>query len=264
MKRSTQVTVYILAALLIAALLVLSNIVRRNAPVRSVKVAIDYGGGDTLVSSTALSQWLTRQMPALLGSRVKEVDDRAVEQTLARNPYIESCRVNISVGGDINVNAHQRIPILHMFYIGREFYMDEKGGYLPLSGESIADVMVGNGFFNVALPKVMDSLSLRQMEKNRNFRLKSLYTVAEYLHQHPDYGILFDQIYMNEGGDVCLVPKAGNHLVVIGDANHLDRKFYDLIAFYREGCSKVGWDTYEQISVKYKGQVIGKRRQQGT
>lgn len=260
MKRNTQVIIYTTAAILVVALLVLSNIVRRNAPVRSVISNIDYCGSDTLISDKTLEAWLTKKMPTLLGSHVKDVKTDAIEKILAHNPYIEDCQVNISVGGDVNLNVKQRVPILHLFYGDYEFYMDKEGHYLPLSSEGVANVLVGNGSFNVRLPKVLDSLNLTQIRKSRNFRLEGIYVVAKYLYDHPDYGILFDQIFMDETGDIYLVPKVGSHVVVLGDANHLDRKFYDLVAFYREGCSKVGWDTYKQISVKYKGQVIGKRR----
>lgn len=240
-------------------LLVVSNMARRNAPVKGVDVTLDYQGGDTMVRQQQVEAWIIKQIPTLLGSHVKDVNMDAVEQVLLLNPWLATSRVNVSVGGNLRVQASQRVPVLHLFYLGREFFLDENGSYMPPCGHGGSNVLVGNGFFNVALPKILDSLNLHQMEKTRNFRLKEMWTVAVYLQQHPDYGVLFDQIYMDENGDLRLVPKVGNHIVLLGDASNLDSKFHDLLAFYRDGCSKVGWDTYKQISVKYLHQVIGSR-----
>lgn len=241
------------------ALLLVSHVARRNAPIKGVDVTLNYQSGDTMVLPRQVEAWIVKQMPTLLGCPVKEVDMSAVEQVLQLNPWLSTSRINISVGGYIRVQASQRVPVLHLFYQGNEFFLDDAGAYLPLCGQGGSNVMVGNGFFNVALPKTLDSLNLSQMDKARNFRLKEMWTVAVYLQQHPDYGVLFDQIFMEENGDLRLVPKVGNHTVLLGDATKLDDKFHDLLAFYREGCSKVGWNTYKQISVKYRHQVIGSR-----
>ncbi len=259
MKRNTQIILYAAAAILLVALVVLSNITRRNASVRNIKAYIDYCGGDTLISAITLEKWLVQQMPTLPGSRVKQVHADTLLAILQHNPYLASCRVSTTVGGDITIRAQQRVPILHLFYNGREFYLDSKGSYLPLGSEGMTSVLVGNGYFNVKLPIPLDSLSLPQMQQNRNFRLIILYNVAAYLHSHPETGILFDQIYMDKNGDIQLVPKVGNHLVTLGDDSDLDRKFYDLLAFYREGFSRVGWDSYKHLNVKYTDQVIGTR-----
>lgn len=259
MKRSTQIALYIIAALTFVVLLVVSNLARRNAPVKGVTVTLDYQGGDTMVLPRQVATWVLRQMPTLLGTPVKDVNKNAVEQMMQHNPWLAATRVHVSVGGNLRVQAAQRVPVLHLFYQEREFFLDETGSYMPLCGQGGSNVLVGNGFFNVALPKVLDSLNLSQMEKTRNFRLKEMWTVAVYLRQHPDYGVLFDQMFMDEHGDIRLVPKVGNHIVLLGDAGNLDAKFHDLLAFYRDGCSKVGWDTYRQISVKYQQQVIGSR-----
>lgn len=261
MKRSTQIAIYALGVLVIAGLLVLSNIARRNAPVRSVKAKIDYQEGDTLLSAHRLEDEVARKMPTLLGQQVKNVDKEAVWKAATGNPYVQECRVSMGVGGDVRVQVAQRVPLLHLFYLGREFYLDKEGRAMPVSTEFLADVMVCNGYFNVKLPQRLDSVSLAQMERTRNQRLLKVYRLALFLYEHPEYGVLFDQEYMTEEGDLCLVPKLGNHLVVVGSDDDLDRKFHDLLAFYREGMPKVGWDTYEQISLKYKHQVIGTRRE---
>ena len=66
---------------------------------------------------------------------------------LATNPYIEDCHVGLSVGGDINVNVKQRVPILHLYYGTRSSIWTKKAPNLPLSSEGVADVLVGKRLF---------------------------------------------------------------------------------------------------------------------
>ena len=260
MQRKLQITVYALGGLLVAVMLILANVARRQAPVRAVQAVIDYQGGDTLLSPAELAGEVTAKMPTLVGSKAKEVRKDEVQRVVMQNPYMEACRVSVGVDGDVRVQATQRVPVLHLFYMGREFYLDQAGNAMPPSKVHTADVMVGNGFFNVKVPQSLDSLNVAQMKASRNQRLLQVYTLAQYLHDHSEYGILFDQEYMSEEGDLYLVPKVGDHIVVVGAADDLDRKFHDLVAFYREGMQRVGWDAYEQISLKYRRQVIATRR----
>ncbi|MDY5968553.1 MAG: hypothetical protein SPJ13_00835 [Bacteroidales bacterium] len=261
MKRSTQTAIYVVGTLILLGLLVFSNMARRNAPVRSVKAIIDYQSGDTLLSTQHLEEEVTKKMPTLLGMMVKDVKKEEVWKAATSNPFVQECRVSFGVGGDVRLQVQQHVPILHLFYLGREFYLDKDGNALPPSGEHMADVMICNGYFNIKLPQVLDSVSYEQMKKTRNQRLIRVYNLALFLYNNPEYGVLFDQEYMNEEGDLCLVPKVGDHIVVVGSDDDLDRKFHDLLAFYREGLQQVGWDTYRQISLKYKHQVIGTRRE---
>ena len=53
-----------------------------------------------------------------------------------------------------------------------------------------------------------------------------------------------------------MIPRVGNHSVIIGDDSFLDDKFSKLFIFYREGLNKKGWNNYSSINLKYKDQVV--------
>jgi len=62
-----------------------------------------------------------------------------------------------------------------------------------------------------------------------------------------------------------LIPKVGNHLIIFGDTSQMSQKFENLILFYRKGLTKVGWDKYNIINLKFKNQVVcSKKYQMGT
>ena len=53
-----------------------------------------------------------------------------------------------------------------------------------------------------------------------------------------------------------LVPRAGNHTIIFGRIEKVERKLDRLMRFYREGLDKEGWDIYRTIDVRFDDQVV--------
>lgn len=262
MKRSLKTVIYILIFVAIATLVIWANVTRRNSQVRGMRVSIEYGKAALLISENTLEQQIVEAMPWVLTTQVKEIDIKEIQQYILSTPYIEQCQVSISVGRRLVVRARQRRPIVRLFHGNHEFYIDVLGRHVPLSEEGDANVIVANGEFRTTLTKNYTQLDVVRMEQDSTFchsGIVGIYKVASYLDSHPEYGALFDQIYINRTGDIFLTPKLGNHIVEIGSADNFEQKFRNLWAFYTEGMPKVGWDTYSLINLKYNNQVIGKR-----
>jgi len=48
----------------------------------------------------------------------------------------------------------------------------------------------------------------------------------------------------------------GDHVILLGSAEELGDKFSRLLAFYKFGLNKIGWNKYNFINIKYKNQVV--------
>lgn len=59
--------------------------------------------------------------------------------------------------------------------------------------------------------------------------------------------------------EVDLVPRSGRHTIRFGRLERVEEKFAKLMRFYRNGLTKIGWDEYRTIDVRFDGQVICKR-----
>ncbi len=59
--------------------------------------------------------------------------------------------------------------------------------------------------------------------------------------------------------EVELVPRSGRHVVLFGRLERIEEKFSTLRRFYRKGLSKIGWDRYRTIDIRYRNQVICRR-----
>lgn len=284
MKPKVKILVSILFALLLVGGVVLSNWLWQNSVVRDIQVNIRYGESvsvprsnhklakdvdlaqvvDTLIVPATLCQEVLAQYPTLQSVQVKKVDLKHVAHIVGKNPYIEHAEVTVNVRGQVVINALQRTPIVHVYMPGRDFYVDRKGCLMPPSADGEASVLVGNGVLNDKIrfndSTLINLQVLSEMKRHSKMHLVQMYQLACYLYDNPVFGKLFDQVYVAENGDLQLVPKVGDHIVIVGDAENLDEKMNDLLAFYRKGMPEVGWNTYKQISLKYKGQVICKKR----
>lgn len=242
MSKKTKIFSTIFLVLLVV-LVVVANVWHWRSLVRTVNVEIDYCGAEALVTPNQVSRLIMKEMPYLKSTMLRDVDLRAVEKAASKSPFLRDCQAGTSIGGAVVVYAVQRRPIVRVFAKGEEYYLDEKNVRVPVSRAGSCDVIVASG-------------NIQPKGKN----LKKAWTLAKYLDQHEDLAPLFDQIYVDEKGDLFLTPKLGPHVVQLGSEKDLDEKFANLMALYTRGLPQAGWETYSQVSVKYRDQVVCKKR----
>lgn len=230
--------------LLLAALIVAANLWRGGSQVQGIRVDIDYCGADTLVKPQQVSDLLMQRLPDVTSQRLRDVDLGQVAAVAVTSPWLCRCEASTTIGGAVVVHGVQHRPIVRICARGEEYYLDDKGYRVPLSPLGSADLIVASG----NIPP-------------RGKGLKQVWDLASYLDGHPRLATLFDQIYRDSRGDLFLTPKLGNHIVQIGSPDNLDSKFINLLAFYTRALPQAGWETYNQISVKYQGQVVATRKQ---
>ena len=95
-----------------------------------------------------------------------------------------------------------------------------------------------------------------------NSQMTDLLAVANFLDNNSNYAILIDQIYSERDGDIMMVSKLGDNVIELGTTEDLEEKFSNLWTFYRKGMPRAGWETYNRISLKYKGQVVCTKNKQ--
>ena len=249
MKRPYKILLIVLGAIVLAVLVVIGNVSRSRSTVRGIEVNIRYGRTPKLVDDQTVRDSIIAAMPALLQHSVGSVDREAVAEAAAHVPYIKEVDAALSVSGKVVVHAKQRRPIARLYYGDKEFYFDDECAVMPASLLGNCNVLVAGGDFTEPLRP--DSL---------NSQMIALWQVALYLDRESKYGDLIDQIYVERDGDIMMVPKLGGHEVELGTADELDEKFDLLLAFYRKGMPRAGWDTYSRVSLKYHGQVVCTKR----
>ena len=245
MKRPYKIMLILAGALALAILVIVANVNRSHSQVRGIDVSIRYGRTPKLVTEKTVSDNIMAVMPHLTSQLVGDVDRVAVAEAASHVPYLCDISITVSVSGKVVVRAAQRRPIARLFYGARELYFDSEGSMMPVSRTGDCNVLVAGGDFKE--PLRLDSL---------NSQTLALVKVANFLDGEKKYRNLIDQIYIERDGDIMMVPKLGDHLIELGTAEDLDTKFSNLLAFYRHGMPRAGWNTYSKLSLKYRGQVV--------
>ena len=247
MKRPIKIMLILLGALILCVLVIMANIARSRSQVQGIEIAIRYGKTPALVGESTVVDTVLAAIPNLMQKQVKSVDCRRVEAAARRVPFLEHVDAQVSVSGKIVIRANQRRPIARLFYGNQEVYFDRDGALFPTGRMGDCDVLVAGGEFNTPLPHACTDSAATLLHQ--------LWTLACFLDEESQYGKLVNQIFIQQDGDLMMVPTLGP-IVELGTVDDLDEKFSNLWTFYRKGMPRAGWQTYSQISLKFKNQVV--------
>ncbi len=84
--------------------------------------------------------------------------------------------------------------------------------------------------------------------------------VTRFIENDPVLSKLVGMVEASDPDNIILVPRIHGHVVNFGDTNRLEEKRRALITVYRKVMPYKGWEEYDTISVKFKGQVVATRR----
>lgn len=256
----------ILIVLLLIAVVVTFHIVRRNSTMRGMEVTIVREENRNtprteLITSEEIVSIITKAYPKLLATDIKDVNKKGIASLLKENPYILNAKVKMTAGGKMLVTVEQREPVARLFYQGGEFYLSRQGTYMPINPKHYCHILVASTEHNEPHIINIEKLNLADTAIHKQpYSPMMLWKLASFLHDNPDYGDLFDQAHLKDNGDLCLIPKLGSIEIIVGDTSFLDTKLEKLWTFFKQGINQTGWEAYSSVNLKYKGQVVAKRK----
>lgn len=252
----------------IGSLFVFANKKQGNETCRVLKVQIEYNRAEPLINESYIVKLITNEGIRIKGQPLKSIPTEAIRQLLLKNPYISKASVRIGVDGIANVFVEQRKALVKVMPSeGSSFYLDTRGAHMPLRPGFPARVMVASGSIKYGLITNKENSSEAATEpfKMLNSDLQKVYVAASALSNQPFTLALTEQLFLNNQGELELIPKIGDQVIVLGDTTRLTEKIENLNTFYARGMQADGWNNYHSISLKYRNQVIcTKTRQNGS
>ena len=177
-----------------------------------------------------------------IGSPLEAIDVEAIEQTLALHPLVGKAQCYKTGGDMLRINLSGKVPLVRVLNNrGQDFYVDSHGEIL--SQHSLA----------VQLPVATGYL-------DREFASKELLEVVRAIDRSEFWKAQVEQINVTSDKQIELVPRVGDHLLILGTADNIEDKLERLMNFYEKGLDNVGWNKYRSISVAYDNQVVCKKR----
>ncbi len=226
-----------------------------NRAVSAVEVTVEPLGDNNLLinESDVLEAIETNYGFVLEGTPIAELEVGRLEQMIEKDPFVADADVFVDAEGRVQIEIVQREPAMRIISNnGQNYYLDNNGAKMPLSEHFSARVLVATG----NIPPYSDDF----MDPEKENTLKELFALHTDLLEDEFMNALIEQIYVSNRGEYILIPKLGDQKIILGTYDNIADKFKRLKVFYKEGMPYEGWQKYSEINLKYKGQVVCRKR----
>ncbi len=185
----------------------------------------------------------------LMGKELRLINADLIEKEVEKHPAIDKAEVfkviaadSISYNGILGVRIKHREPVVRIMSVNGRYYLDETGDKIPFSSSYTANVLVATGDFS------------------EEYARRELLPFVMYLNSSPFWKAQIEQVHVEKDGGVKLTPLVGDQIIDMGSIEDYPEKLRNLKAFYQQIMARNNWDKYKQISLKYKNQVIAKKK----
>lgn len=207
-------------------------------------ISIEVEGSPAMdsVIKNGVREELRRYPRQLVGTPLHSLNTADVERYLSKSNNFENVNCMISSRGQLVVSIAPLVPVMRVFYGDNSYYINKEGKHIVSNAEFFSDVPVVTGRFS------------------RNFAPKDILPLVNYVAKDPMLSSLVSMISADSKNNLMLIPRIRGHVVNFGDTTRLDEKKRMLALFYRNVMPYKGWEEYDTISVKYRGQIVATRR----
>ena len=210
-----------------------------------VKVDITDSIQEQFLRSSDIRQWVNRNHPAIFGQSLKGLNLRKIEDGLRKLQAIEDVAVYTNIFdngvksfGTLVVKIKQREPLFRVVGGGHAFYMDKFGKVIDWSPRYTPRVMIVGGIVST------------------DFARKKLLPLVNFINGDNFWSAQIDQIYVNMVGELSMIPRVGEQIILFGDPDDYQIKFRNLKALYTDGFKNGGWSLYKTINVEFRNQIV--------
>lgn len=207
-------------------------------------IRIDVEGNTpmTPVIDKGVREELRRYPAKIKGAPLNQINTQAIEQYLGKLDNFESVHCMLSSGGELRIRIIPLVPVMRVFFGDNSYYVNKDGKRIPSSADFFTETPIVTGDFN------------------RGFPPKEVLPLVRYVDQDPFLKELTSMIVARDSRNLIIVPRVFGHVVNMGDTTRLAEKSRALSLFYRKVMPHKGWEEYDTISVKFKGQIVATRR----
>ena len=288
MKRALEIFSWIALLGGVTALVGFTQKQKHSQSLSTISIKIDKPATSRFVTTEDVKTLYSNLGYQFENQNLSEIDIHQLETLLKSNSSVEKAQVYHSLNGKLIVEIKERTPIIRLYNTQNEsFYLDKFGSLMPLSNKYAARVLIANGAINIPFSTV-HQLEHLESRLNKLFRkqnttaventqlitrlkleeekltgadqLKQLFDLARFISNDKFWNSQISQIFVNKNNDVEMIPRVGNHNIVLGEATDLEEKFQKLLIFYKKGLNNTGWNNYSAINLKYKNQVVCTKR----
>lgn len=209
---------------------------------KGIDIQIVEGNSTDSVTKRGVMAEINKYPENIVGVQIPNIDTRKLEHYLKKYPQFEDVVCSFNTTGRLNVKVVPMVPELRIFEDSASYYINKEGKRMNSKATFFVDVPVASGKFN------------------DKFSPKDILPVSRFVAADPVLNRLIGMIHAEDADNIILIPRIQGHVINFGDTNRLAEKKQALLAIYKKVIPYKGWNEYDTISVKFKGQVVATKR----
>lgn len=207
-----------------------------------IDINIVSAGKADAVTVNGVRQEINKFPGKIVGVPTSLLNTQKIEDYLSRLSNFEDVECSVSTTGKLNVDIIPMIPELRIFEGNRSYYINKVGKTIESKPSFFVDVPVASGNFS------------------GSFKPKDLLPLTRFIQNDPVLSQLVGMVEVIDDDNIILIPRIHGHVINFGDTTRLMEKRNAIVSMYRKVMPYKGWNTYDTISVKFRGQVVATRR----
>lgn len=248
-RKLSKIGVFVVLAVFVVVTLAFTSLEYKNAACLDIEIA--YGTDEVIqVDKDEIVRLVIAADTKILGKKFDKINAGLLEKAVEKHDAILSAEVykvvtlsdSSSYQGVLAVKVKHREPVVRVMSNEASYYLDEFGGKIPISANYTANVLAVTGTFD------------------EKFSKEKLLPCILYMERDDFWEAQIEQVHVEKNGDVILIPLVGDHTIEFGKLNRYEEKLRNMKAFYKQVLADNNWNKYKSVSLKYKDQVIAKRR----
>lgn len=212
--------------------------------VKGVVVEVDDTLNTGFVKPSEIMKEIGRDKSVSAGMKVSALDLEKTERTLNALDKVEWANAVLMTNDTVYVTVRPMQPVFRVFESGNSYYFNRSGKVIK------ADARYHR---NVPVVSITSAPGM--------FEPFSLLPLVEYMENSPSLRDLFSLVEVRSQNDIYLHPDFRGQVVLFGGLEDMEDKFERLEKFYKEVMPYKGWDCYDTLSVKWRGQLVATRRE---
>lgn len=247
--------------LLVYLITILSFVARKKEKIvcSNLSISVDYS--HKFIDQQTVEKLLKTKGITINSCIVHNLNFDEVEKIIESDPYVKNAEVYSDFNGLIHVDIKQRNPVMRIITKdNNNLYIDDECKIMPVCNHYSASVIVITGEINDDFLNPSYVHGAKNDTISGDATLLKLYDFVNYINSHELWKAQIEQIYINSKMEAELIPRVGNHIIILGRIEDYKYKLGKLEALYKKGFAITDWNIYSTINLKYSDQVICKKR----
>lgn len=228
--------------------LAFTSVKYHDAPCTGIE--IEYEPDDLIsIDKAVIRNIITTADKNIIGKHFDSINAANLEVEVEKHAAILNAEIikmvekdTTSYRGVLTVRVKHREPLLRVYSRAESYYLDEFGYKFAVSSAYPANVLVATG--NI----------------DEQFAREKLLPCIRYIENDEFWKAQIEQVHVENDGNIVLTPLFGDHLIELGTVDDFELKLRNMKTFYKKVLANNNWNKYKTISLKYKDQIVAKRK----